>query len=292
MRKIITYLFFILLVFTGNKTFSQGLTINEFDYDQPGTDSAEFIELYNSSSNIIDLSGYSILFINGNGNSFYDTILLPSFNLNPNSFFVICGSYNFVPNCNMILNVPSNIIQNGSPDALAIIANGSSSIVDAVSYEGTVGAPYYETAGVPAPSESDSSLSNFQGLSRNPDGHDTNNNASDFHLRCITPGYANAADTNNCQQPLSASVLPENDRMRIYPNPSRGAVIMDFKGMNVNNGTITINNVLGKELKRFSLKGNVSFYHIDLSTFQDGIYYVNIKSDEGETTKRIILRKN
>ena len=41
------------------------LIINEVDYDQPGSDTAEFIELYNSGPTSIDLNGYTLDLVNG-----------------------------------------------------------------------------------------------------------------------------------------------------------------------------------------------------------------------------------
>ena len=56
-----------LLALTSCMTLSShaAVVINEIDYDQPGTDTAEFIELFNSSSSIISLDNYSIDLING-----------------------------------------------------------------------------------------------------------------------------------------------------------------------------------------------------------------------------------
>src|ERR671928_182837 len=44
-----------------------GLVINEIDYDQPGTDTAEFIELKNNGANGVNLDPYSLVLVNGNG---------------------------------------------------------------------------------------------------------------------------------------------------------------------------------------------------------------------------------
>ena len=43
------------------------LVINEIDYDQPGTDSAEFVEIYNAGGNAVSLDGLTLEFVNGNG---------------------------------------------------------------------------------------------------------------------------------------------------------------------------------------------------------------------------------
>ena len=54
------------------------LVINEIDYDQPSTDRAEFVELKNVGSLDVDLTGVSVQLINGNGDSTYNTFVLPS----------------------------------------------------------------------------------------------------------------------------------------------------------------------------------------------------------------------
>jgi len=48
--------------------------INEIDYDQPGGDTAEFIELYNSDTDSVLLDGYSVDLVDGTGGSAYDCV--------------------------------------------------------------------------------------------------------------------------------------------------------------------------------------------------------------------------
>ncbi len=291
MKRIFTTLFIVLLLAGVNSAYSQGLKINEFDYDQVLQDSAEFIELYNSSSSPIDLGSYSVILVNGNNNTAYDTLALPTQFLNPSTFFVICGSFNVVPLCDMVLPVSSNIIQNGSPDAIAIIENGTGNIVDVVSYEGSVPG-YFETTGLPpGPTTSDSGIVNFVGISRFPDGNDVGDNSLDFHLVCITPGMANVSDTSGCVQPVSVETVRSKSSLMIYPNPTKGIAFVDLSGMQLNNATLIVYNVLGKEIKSMSVKNSENFHHVDLSDLQDGIYYVKLKYTTGEKTQRIILRK-
>lgn len=294
MKKIYTLIFSLVIFLSAQNVFSQGLVINEFDYDQVQQDSAEFIELYNSSSSPIDLGLYSVILVNGNMNAIYNTIPLPSQFLNPSSYFVICGFNNVVPFCDLVLpdSLTSNVLQNGSPDAIAIIENSSSNIIDVVSYEGTMGSPYFETTGIPPGiNTSDSGLVNFVGISRFPDGMDLNDNSQDFHLVCITPGSANVNTTTNCQQPLSVPNLTSRNNFMIYPNPTRGFAIVDLNGIQLNNASLIINNVLGKEVKRISLKNSEIYKQIDLSELLDGVYYVKLKTTSAEKTQRIIVRK-
>lgn len=165
------------------------LVINEIDYDQPGTDAAEFIEIKNVSGSPIDLADYRVYLINGiSPVPPYIIIDLPSVVLAAGDYYVICGNSATVPNCDLDVNPDTNLIQNGSPDAVALYRISTLTIVDTVSYEGDV-LGYTEGIGV-MPGEVDAVP--LQGLSRDPDGVDTNNNNSDFFLRCITPGSANS----------------------------------------------------------------------------------------------------
>ena len=88
------------------------------------------------------------------------------------------------------------------------------------------------------------------------------------------------------------SSLPVNDKAPvIYPNPSKGLVSIDLKTLNNKNVTISFYNVLGKEVKKSSIKSIGSFYQLDISEFQDGVSFVKVKSESGENTQRLILRK-
>lgn len=162
------------------------VVINEVDYDQPSTDTAEFLELMNTGATAVDLSGYTLVFINGNGNSEYQEFALPAIELAAQDYFVVCANAATVANCDMDVSPDTNLIQNGAPDALALLLDGT--IVDALSYEGDVPG-YVETSGAGAESGSAAD----EGLSRCPVGSDTDDNSADFVLTSITPG-----EQNNC----------------------------------------------------------------------------------------------
>ena len=53
------------------------LVINEIDYDQPSTDTAEFVEILNRDTVSVDLASYSIERINGNGGGVDQNQLFP-----------------------------------------------------------------------------------------------------------------------------------------------------------------------------------------------------------------------
>jgi hypothetical protein len=168
--------------------------INEIDYDQPSSDTAEFVEIKNRGTEAGDLSGVTLLLINGrnNGDAIYGSFDLPAVVLAPGEYFVICKDASTVAVCD--LDALSSI-QNGSPDAVALSVGGV--IVDAVSYEGDTGAPYTEGSGAGL-FDSGSGGQDFKGISRLPDGRDSNRNNVDLAASCVTPGVANTSIANGC----------------------------------------------------------------------------------------------
>ncbi len=198
------------------------VVINEVDYDQPGTDTAEFIELKNIGTVSANLAEFSVQLINGSNDSIYNTISLPTMTLAVGDYFVICGNPANTPECDLDVSPDSNLIQNGAPDAVTLLRSGT--VVDAVSYEGDVAPPNVEGSGVGL---SDSSSTAFVSLSRFPDGADTDINNVDFSLRCTTPGAVNSPDNTACPDPKPPVVINE-----IHADPAG-----DLSGDANNDGT-------------------------------------------------------
>ncbi len=179
-----------------------GLVINEIDYDQSGTDMAEFLEIRNNDDTEVALRDYVVELVNGNDGMavVYQTIALPDVMLAAGDYFVVCANAATVANCDLDVDPDTNLIQNGAPDAVALVFSptlGSAqlTIVDTVSYEGDTLAPYTEGSGVGL---EDLFSETSAGISRFPDGVDTQQNNVDLSLRCISPGAPNVADNSNC----------------------------------------------------------------------------------------------
>jgi hypothetical protein len=104
--------------------------INEIHYDNTGADAGEAVEIAGPAGT--DLSGWSLVFYNGNGGAAYSTTALSG--LIPDQqggFGVLAFGY------------PRDGIQNGSPDGLALVGPDDA-VVQFLSYEGTftaVGGP-------------------------------------------------------------------------------------------------------------------------------------------------------
>jgi len=106
--------------------------VNEFHYDNTGTDEGEFIEVAGPSCT--DLTGWSIVLYNGANGQTYGTSLLSG--AIPDQ----SGGYGTV-----VVTYPSNGIQNGAPDGIALM--GPSGVVQFLSYEGTFTATNGPAAG-------------------------------------------------------------------------------------------------------------------------------------------------
>lgn len=100
--------------------------INEFHYDNTGTDAGEFIEVAGPAGT--SLTGWTIVLYNGATGQTYDSDALSGTIPNQgDGFGTVSISY------------PVNGIQNGSPDAIALV-DASSAVVQFLSYEGTFAA--------------------------------------------------------------------------------------------------------------------------------------------------------
>ncbi|OGN72169.1 MAG: hypothetical protein A2X25_00450 [Chloroflexi bacterium GWB2_49_20] len=97
--------------------------INEIHYDNTGTDAGEAIEVAGPAGT--DLTGWSLVLYNGSNGAVYDTDVLTG------TIPDLGGSFGVV-----IVNYPSNGIQNGAPDGLALVDAGST-VVQFLSYEGS-----------------------------------------------------------------------------------------------------------------------------------------------------------
>ncbi len=111
--------------------------ISEFHYDNSGADVGEAIEV--SADTATDLSGWSVVLYNGSNGTAYNTVNLSGVVETDSSCGDVAGT--------TVLNFPSNGIQNGSPDGIALI-DDAGVLVEFVSYEGELTATEGPAAGI------------------------------------------------------------------------------------------------------------------------------------------------
>ena len=161
-----------------------GLVLNEVDYDQVGTDGDGFVELKNTGTSAIDLTGSALVFVDGADSAEYDREALTG-TLDPGAHLVVAAD-----------------AQNGAPDGLALIDTDGGALLDALSYEGGItaavisGTTYNLVEGTMLPAAVADSNAVAGSLSRIPDGTDTNDAAADWvFTTTLTRGAANVATT-------------------------------------------------------------------------------------------------
>jgi endonuclease/exonuclease/phosphatase family metal-dependent hydrolase len=106
--------------------------INEIHYDNSGTDAGEAIEIAGPAGT--DLTGWSIVLYNGNGGALYNTTPLVGPLDND------CSGWG-------LLQVPVSGLQNGAPDGIALVDDGST-VIQFLSYEGSFTATNGPAAGL------------------------------------------------------------------------------------------------------------------------------------------------
>jgi hypothetical protein len=180
----------------------ENLIINEVDYDQIGSDLAEYIEIYNNTGAPVDLVGKRVLLVNGGVNppAVYNSIdLAPAGTLAQGQYLVIAAAALQVPPEAKKINfaLVQDNIQNGAPDGIALVDTVALKILDALSYEGALtmvpvpGLGNVSLVEGEAFTEADSNTEDAS-LSRIPNGNDKNNAKTDWaYSKKLTPGAPN-----------------------------------------------------------------------------------------------------
>jgi hypothetical protein len=132
-RRFLAYLSSTLVAFaaiTATQTaLAQSVFINEIHYDNAGTDTGEAIEIAGPAGT--NLASWDVVLYNGSNGATYNTIALSG------SIPDIDAGFGMV-----VINLPVNGLQNGSPDGIALVNNGT--VEQFLSYEGSfvaVGGP-------------------------------------------------------------------------------------------------------------------------------------------------------
>jgi large repetitive protein len=186
---------------------SSGLVINEVDYDSIGNgDADEFVEIFNAGAAPASLANIAVVFVSGSASTpEYNRVDLTSLGtLAPGQYLVVGSASvrNLVvpPALEIAFMDDTNQIQNGAPDAVGLVNTATMTVIDVLSYEGSVTAghvngfpgtvDFVEAPALPA-NVADNNVS-AASLIRFPNGTDTNQAANDWKLTTTpTPGTAN-----------------------------------------------------------------------------------------------------
>jgi len=112
-------------------------------------------------------------------------------------------------------------------------------------------------------------------------------------MNVITYTYV---DSNNCTSIGTDSIYVdvctgiasnESVLLNVYPNPSSGLFFIETEA--IANANIIVRDVLGKIIVQQKITQNK--FAIDLSKYENGIYFIEIGSDNERTVKHIIIQK-
>ena len=86
----------------------------------------------------------------------------------------------------------------------------------------------------------------------------------------------------------------ENDeltQLSLFPNPSTGLVNLEYIAANQENVTINVVNMIGATVftTNASVAGTLN-KSLDLSNLTKGVYMVNVSSENGTVTKKLVIQ--
>lgn len=96
---------------------------------------------------------------------------------------------------------------------------------------------------------------------------------------------------DNCESacaPLSIELIPDavpeySKEAKVYPNPARNMLHIEGAGLT----EVEVFNIMGQSV----LNINENFETVDISHLQNGIYFIRIKTSEGEKTVKLVIEK-
>ena len=247
----------------------RGLLINEVDSDTPGSDSLEFVELYDGGDGNTSLDGTVLVFFNGNGDVSYNAFDLDGFSTNADGYFML-GNNTVSPTPDITFS--NNGLQNGA-DAVALYEGDGSDFLNGtgVTTDNLIDAMVYDTndsddagllvllnPGQPQVNEDGADNKDNHSNQRCPDGSGSARNTNTYFQLPPTPGMANI-----CLFDLEIFEIQGNGASSPYVGQSvhtSGVVVADFQG--------------SSELNGFFLQTQDAFSDNDPAT-SDGIFVFN-----------------
>jgi hypothetical protein len=211
-----------LICFAAAANAQVSVIINEIDSDTPGTDAAEFVELFGTPNG--SLTGLVVVFYNGSNDQSYAAFDLDTFSLNASGFFVL-GNTGV---SNVGLTFAGNTLQNGQ-DAVALYTGDATdfpnntpvttaNLIDAIVYDTSdaddPGLLVLLNASQPQVDENASAASADVSVSRCPNGTGGARNTSTYVVSTPTPGTGNSC-------PVAVEDRPWSSVKQLYGEATR-----------------------------------------------------------------------
>ena len=97
-------------------------------------------------------------------------------------------------------------------------------------------------------------------------------------------------DSNLCNQLVNIKEDSNSKILRVYPNPANSLLTIELPLNSImESSCLLIRDLLGKIIHSESIEINFSNVKINMSSFSNGIYFLEIKSAEGSLYKKILV---
>lgn len=252
------------------------------------TFSHDFVELFNSGSQSVTLTGHSLQYGSATGNfTAGNTQTLPSITIPAGGYYLIQEAVGnntalpALPTPDLVTNATDHgtiLLLGGTNGKIALVSDTTpisgptdATVVDFVGYGSSN--QFEGTAATPTLSNSTAALRNSDGCS------DTDDNGADFTAVAPVP--------RNSQTPVnicSASTKEDNIAgLNIFPNPADDMLY------------ITSNSSLDKNIQLFDLTGKkvldvTTVTQVNVSTLKAGIYVAKINEDGKTATRKVVIK--
>jgi hypothetical protein len=236
------------LVFTTGAAAPEFVLINELDADTPGSDTAEFIELYDGGRGNTDLTGLVIVLFNGSDERSYRAVDLTGAKTDRNGYAVI-GNKGVT---GVTLELPAGFLQNGA-DAAALYVGSVAAFPNgtALHTQGLLDALVYGTSdptdtglltlledGQAQVDEGGGGAADLHAIGRCPNGEGGQRRTASYRAANPTPAAANECVVVADSAPAIMRVEPEDGGMNV---PLDGIIRITFnEAVNVDSKWFTI----------------------------------------------------
>ena len=118
---------------------------------------------------------------------------------------------------------------------------------------------------------------------------------SGYYYKVFNPDFGNFTQLSFFAVPHAFAITGIQDiknntdfNMSIFPNPTNGKAIIQYNVPANTHPTLFLYNGLGQQLMQTSLLSTENLYETDLSSLNNGFYYIKLQTEQGSSIKKII----